>query len=265
MNYLLVCTVALLVSALTLVSGFGLGTLLLPAFALFFPLEIAVAATAVVHLANSLFKLAVVGRWARWTVVLCFGAPAIVAAAAGAFSLTFLADLPALASYELAGRTSHISPIKLVVGTLIAAFGAIELFAWFNRLELPTRAIPLGGALSGFFGGLSGHQGALRSAFLVRAGLDRHAYVGTTAACAALVDISRLIVYALGMSHLGAGAFHRLREADGLALIAAASACALAGTLIGSRLVRKTTMRFIRRLVGAMLLASGIAIAAGIL
>ena len=37
MDYLLVCTAALLVSGLTLISGFGLGTLLTPVFALFFP------------------------------------------------------------------------------------------------------------------------------------------------------------------------------------------------------------------------------------
>ncbi len=58
---MLVCLVALLASGLTLFSGFGLGTLLLPAFALFFPVEIAVAATAIVHLINNLFKLLLVG------------------------------------------------------------------------------------------------------------------------------------------------------------------------------------------------------------
>jgi hypothetical protein len=42
MSYIIICTVALLVSGLTLFSGFGLGTLLMPAFALFFPVEVAV-------------------------------------------------------------------------------------------------------------------------------------------------------------------------------------------------------------------------------
>ena len=50
--YVVVCATALIVAALTLFSGFGLGTLLMPAFALFFPVTVAVAATAVVHLAN---------------------------------------------------------------------------------------------------------------------------------------------------------------------------------------------------------------------
>ena len=62
MMYVIVCFVALGASFLTLFSGFGLSTLLMPAFALFFPLEAAIAMTAVVHLANNVFKLALVGR-----------------------------------------------------------------------------------------------------------------------------------------------------------------------------------------------------------
>ena len=44
-EYRLLCLVALLVAGLTLFSDFGLGTLLMPAFALFFPVPVAVAAT----------------------------------------------------------------------------------------------------------------------------------------------------------------------------------------------------------------------------
>ena len=47
MDYVIVCSSALVIALLTLFSGFGLGTLLMPAFALFFPVEVAVAATAV--------------------------------------------------------------------------------------------------------------------------------------------------------------------------------------------------------------------------
>ena len=84
MVYLLICLVAIVVSALTLFSGFGLGTLVMPAFALFFPVPGAVAATAVVHLANNLFKVALVGRQADRSVVLRFALPGAVAAINGA-------------------------------------------------------------------------------------------------------------------------------------------------------------------------------------
>lgn len=62
MAYIVISITALFVSALTLFSGFELGTVLMPAFALFFPIQIVTAATAVVHLANNIFKIILVGR-----------------------------------------------------------------------------------------------------------------------------------------------------------------------------------------------------------
>ena len=65
MDNLIIALCAFLASGLTLYSGFGLGTLLLPVFAIFFPVEVAVGATALVHGANNILKVAVVGRVRR--------------------------------------------------------------------------------------------------------------------------------------------------------------------------------------------------------
>ena len=81
---LVVALVAFAASALTFVSGFGLGTLLMPVFALFMPIERSVAATGVVHLANSLFKFALVGRRADWPTVARFAKLSFGAGAADA-------------------------------------------------------------------------------------------------------------------------------------------------------------------------------------
>lgn len=48
MPFLVICGVACAASALTFFSGFGLGTLLLPAFALFVPVQRIVAAMLVI-------------------------------------------------------------------------------------------------------------------------------------------------------------------------------------------------------------------------
>ena len=87
MDLLIISVVALLASALTLFSGFGLGTVLLPAFALFFPVPTAVAATAVVHLLNNLFKGALLRGGADWRTVLRFGLPAVPGAVLGAWTI----------------------------------------------------------------------------------------------------------------------------------------------------------------------------------
>src|SRR3990170_1485794 len=121
MDYIVVCLVALFVSALTLFSGFGLGTVLMPAFALFFPVPVAVAATAVVHLANNLFKATLVGRKADWPVVVKFALPGAAAAMVGAAQNIF-AGLPPVSSYQLGGQTHEIAVVELVIGMLIVGF-----------------------------------------------------------------------------------------------------------------------------------------------
>lgn len=154
MDYLIISAAAFLSSGLTLFSGFGLGTVLMPIFAIFFSVPVAVAATAIVHLANNLFKLALLARHADWGVVLRFSLPAVIAAVLGARALFLFAGLPVLARYEWAGRHHEIMPLKLLVGVLIVAFAILELTPRFEKLSFPPRYLVLGGLLSGFFGGL---------------------------------------------------------------------------------------------------------------
>jgi uncharacterized protein len=261
MAYAVVCITALVVAGLTFFTGFGLGTLLMPAFALFFPIDVAIAATAVVHLANNLFKLGLVGRQAHWPTVLAYGIPASLAAIAGALVLEVAAAVPALESYTLAGSVHQVTLVKVVVAIVIAAFAALEMSPRFETLSFGRRWIIVGGVVSGFFGGLSGHQGALRSAFLIRAGLSKDQFIGTRVAGAVVVDVSRLLVYGLAMH---AANFAILREGGGVGLVAAASAAAFIGSFMGSRLVRKVTMTALHRFVGVALLVLAVALGAGL-
>lgn len=261
MDYAVVCIVALLAGGLTLISGFGLGTLLMPAFAVFFPAEVAIGATAVVHLANSLFKLAVIGRWARWSVVWAFGIPAIVGAVLGALLLGLAASLPTLATYHLGPLAARVTPTGLLIGALIIAFAFLEAWDRFADARLPARHLTWGGLTSGFFGGLSGHQGALRSIFLVRSGMDPKQFTGTSSTIAALVDLTRLSVYALGAATFSPN----FGAAGGVSwtLIAAACLCAFLGSALGAQVVKKVTMKQVRRVVAVMLGLLGAALMAG--
>ncbi|MBM4344983.1 MAG: TSUP family transporter [Deltaproteobacteria bacterium] len=260
MSWLLVCFAALAGSGLTFFSGFGLGTLLLPVFALFFPVPTAVAMTAVVHLANNLFKLGLVGRDADWRTVGRFGFPAALAAIAGASLLAVFADLPPWATYQLAGATRAVAPVKAVVGALVLAFAVLELSPRFASLAVPARWLPVGGALSGFFGGLSGNQGALRSAFLVRLGLSKEAFVGTGAVCAVVVDVVRLCVYG---AQFHASGWAVLRG-DDAGMVAAATLCAFAGAWLGKRVIHKVTLVFVERMVASGMALVGLGLVAGL-
>ena len=111
MDILIIPLAALLASLLTLFSGFGLGTLLMPVVAIFFPMEVAIGITAMVHFANNLFKLVLLGRQADIGVVARFGIPAVAAALLGAVLLGWLADLSPLHEYPIMAvwRRSHRS------------------------------------------------------------------------------------------------------------------------------------------------------------
>jgi len=259
--YLTVSLAALLAAGLTMYSGFGLGTLLLPVFALFFPAEVAVVATALVHGANNVFKASLLGRYADRDVVLKFGLPAIAAAVLGAMALGWVAQSGSSISFQLEQTAIKITPIKLVIGLLMIGFALFELLPRFRSMAFARRYLPLGGLLSGFFGGLSGHQGALRSAFLAKTGLSTQGFVGTNALIGLLVDLTRISVYA----SLFIGAGGQLGDFIAWPLVITGALSAFAGVLLGKRYLNKVTMASVQSFVGVLLFGVGLALVFGVL
>jgi uncharacterized membrane protein YfcA len=266
MEFLILPALAAIVAAVTLLSGFGLGTVLMPVFALFFPLEVAIAATGVVHLSNNLFKLGLVGRWADRATVIRFGVPAVLAAFIGATLLAALAPAAPLHTYTLAGRQASITPPKLIIASVLATFAILELSSRFQKLAIPPRYIPLGGALSGFFGGLTGMQGALRAPFLLRAGLTKDQFVGTTNVVSTAVDLARLAVYSAGFTYLSRSHdYSSISSPHLLSLVALTAFAGCVGSYLGTRLLKKVTIGTVRGVVATLLfivsalLASGLA------
>ena len=260
--YLAVAFAAFFAAGLTLYSGFGLGTLLLPVFALFFPAEMAVVATAMVHGANNVFKVSLLGRHADREIVLKFGLPAIAAAIFGALALGWVAQSDSGLTIEVNKEVfSEITPVKLLIGLLMIGFALFELVPRFRSLEFDRRYLPLGGALSGFFGGLSGHQGALRSAFLAKTGLTTERFVASNAAIGFLVDLTRISVYVALFTAAGG----HVSEFSGWTLVLTGSLSAFCGVLLGKRFLQKVTMTSIQTLVGLLLFGVGLALVTGVL
>lgn len=257
MEIIVVSIAALLASGLTLFSGFGLGTLLMPVVAVFFPVDVAIAMTAMVHLANNLFKAALFGKKANRPILFSFGIPAVVTAFLGAWVLGWLSGIPAIFDYEVFGNQLQVSPLKLAVGILILTFVILELLPQFSSIALDKKYLPYGGAVSGFFGGLSGHQGAFRSMFLLKAGLNKEEFVATGVMLAVMVDMSRLLIYGWEM------AGHR-RGIEWPPVIAA-SLSAFIGAYFGSKLLKKITIRGIQLAVSVLLIVVSLGLISGLL
>lgn len=259
MEYFVVCLAALIASGLTFFSGFGLGTILMPALAIFFPVPVAIGATAIVHLANNLFKLLLIGRSANKNVVIRFGIPAVIAALLGASLLTYVSSVPVIASYRISGHVHEITIVKLVIGSLIVFFSCLELMQAFAKKSIGQKYMAVGGILSGFFGGLSGNQGAFRSMFLMKAGLKKEEFIGTNVVLAVMVDFGRLIVYGIGLYSVRPTVF---TDIGGLVL--AATISAFAGAFFGKEIMKKVTLRAVQILVGTTLVLLGLALSIGL-
>src|SRR3989337_2242513 len=188
MEILILSLVAFVVAILTFFSGFGLGTILTPVFMIFFPVDLAIGLTGIVHFFNNVFKLILVGKNADKAVLIRFGVPAVIAAIIGSWLLINISDTEPLFSYQMFGKTFDVFPVKFIISILLIIFASIDLIPYFNKLQFGKDKLPIGGALSGFFGGLSGNQGALRSAFLIKAGLSKEAFIGTAVVVSSFVD-----------------------------------------------------------------------------
>lgn len=257
MEIIVISLAAFVVAILTFFSGFGLGTILTPVFMLFFPVELAIALTGVVHFFNNIFKLFLVGRNANKEVLLHFGIPAVIAAVVGSWILLNITDLQPLFSYDAFGKHLEVYPVKFIISILLIIFASIDLIPYFSTLQFGKNKLPIGGALSGFFGGLSGNQGALRSAFLIKAGLSKEAFVATAVVVSTFVDFTRLSIYATRFTKSGL--------IDNLNLVICATLAGIAGAYLGNKLLKKVTLRFLQVTIAIMLIIMSLALGAGLI
>ena len=255
LGFILISLGAAVASAFTFLTGFGLGTILLPVFLLAMGPALAVAAVAPVHLFHNLGKFLLLRSHVDRVVLVQFGVPALAAAALGAWGLARLTDFPELGAWSLFGKTFSVCPLKLVIGLSLAVFSAWELFGGGGGI----RGVPLwaGGLASGLLGGLTGHQGAIRSAFFLGKNLPKETFIATGAAVACVVDFTRLAVYVQLFRSLGGSV--------PWPVIGAGIAGAAVGLWIGRHGLQRISGNGFRKVVGVGLLVFGIALALGII
>lgn len=257
MEIFFISLVALFASLLTFFSGFGLGTILTPFLAVFFPIEVAIALTGIVHLLNNLFKIGLVGKYINWKIGLKFGITAIIGAFIGAEILTYFKEDLILYSYTINHKIFFITLTKLVISVLIIIFSLFEILPSLKKIQFDENKSYIGGLFIGFFGGLSGNQGALRSAFLIRYGLTKESFIATGVLIACFIDVTRISVYFTNLSSI--------HIENHITLLVSAVISAFIGAYFGSKLLKKVTLDFVQKTVTVMILLLAIAIGTGLL
>lgn len=219
--------------AIAAVSGFGIGSVLTPVLAMAVDTKVAVAAVSLPHLVGTAVRFWHLGGrpdgWVLWR----FG---LTSAAGG------------LAGALLHGRLGSPA-LSYVFGALLVFVSAGQLTGVAARLHFGGRSAWAAGALSGFFGGLVGNQGGIRSAALLEFDLEKRTFVATATAIGLMVDAARVPAYLWSVG----GELPRLAGWMGVA-----TAGVVVGTFLGGAVLSRLPDRAFRPVVALLIGALGL-------
>jgi len=223
-------------AALSAVAGFGGATLLLPVFVAVFGARNAVPILTVAQLASNASRV--------W-----FNRSQVDRRLVGVFAT---GAVPAAIVCSLLFATAPMPALTRVIGAFLL------LMVFWRRLrpsavQLGDPAFAAVGAASGFGSALVGSVGPMVAPFFLSRGLIRGAYIGTEAAAAVVMHLTKLIVF-------GAAAVLTLRSGlIGLALAPAAAA----GAWLGKRVVDRLPLAVFTAVVEVSLVVAGLLLLIG--
>jgi uncharacterized protein len=222
---------AILSGATASVVGFGIGSLLTPLLAVSFGASTAVAAVTIPHALATIVRGWRLRAHIDRDVLVRFGLLSAAGALIGALVYTSI------------GPTA----LTRILGGLLSLTAISQLTGWASRWHPQGVLVAIFGVLSGFFGGVAGNQGGLRTAALLAFRLSPIRLVATATATGVLVDLARTPVY---LWHSGPELM-TLWKPIGVAAIGV-----LAGTIMGERILLGLSPRqfgyFIAVAIGAL-------------
>ena len=176
---ILVAFSSFIAAALTVPAGFGLSTMITPIVLLLMPPHEAIAVVALVHAAHNGAKCISMRDSIEYPAIKRYGVWLILGAVIGAGLQGYVPQDPLLA----------------IIGIFLVVLPILGISEKWTGYRIPEANDRFGGFGSGFMGGLSGHQGALRAMFLARRLPDKMSYAATASILALCVDLSRLPEY----------------------------------------------------------------------
>jgi uncharacterized membrane protein YfcA len=235
---LIVLAAGIFGGAVASIAGFGIGSLLTPAIAAATGTKLAVALVSIPHAIGTSIRFWRFRRDIDWNVVRSFGLTSAAGGLTGALLNTW--------------ATSRA--LELVFGCLLVLAGASQVTGYAKRWRLRGALAWLGGALSGFFGGLVGNQGGIRTAAMLGFEVDKRQFVATTTAVALLIDMARVPVYVVTETAAITGMWP---------MLVVATIGVVIGTLFGETLLARVPEQKFRIVVGTLLLALGVSFLIG--
>jgi uncharacterized membrane protein YfcA len=224
--WLMLGGVAVLTSIVSGIMGMAGGMLLLAVMLLRLEPAVAIPVHGIVQMVSNGSRAFFLRRHVRWQAVWRFAWPLLPG---GALGIWLLAYVPASGS-------------RIAIGGFVLASTWLKAFFAIGKGDGATRALPLGGALVGFFSTLVGATGPLLGPFVLALELGSQGTIATLAACQIFQHASKVALFGLRGFDLGGY------------LLPSALLCiaAIAGSAIGTRLldhIPEKHFKFIIKLV----------------
>lgn len=213
------------------VAGFGSSTIALPLSLLIFDFKTALILVAFLHIFGNIGRIGFFRFGLDKNILLKFGLISVFFTVVGAILVNFTSQ----------GTLKGILGIFLIIYPVMSWSGKF-------KLKVSNASTLLGGSLSGFFAGLIGTGGALRSAFLSAFQLPKEKYIATAAVIALAVDATRIPIY-LKQGYLDKNLYW---------FVPVVFILALAGSFAGKKIVDKIPQIFFRKFVLAAIFIIGI-------
>lgn len=233
MEIIYIALLTILASGIGTITGFGTSTILIPILLLYLPLPETLLVVGVIHFSGDIWKMILFRKGFEWKLILTFGLTGIIASFLGA-RIVFSA------SPEILLR---------ILGAFMLAYVIFLVFKPDFKVPKKNLTAITGGGLSGFFAGIFGVGGAIRTLFLSAFDLQKAVFVATTGAIAFLIDSTRITTYLINGV--------RLEDAYLWGFLAFIPA-SFAGTALAKKLVDKIPQRWFRMVVALFLFIMGI-------
>ena len=205
---------AFIAAALTVPAGFGLSTMLTPLVLFIVSPHEAVAIVAIIHGAHNGWKLIVLKEHVDFEAFKRYGIWLVIGAVGGAL---LQSQVPQ-------------DPLLLIIGIFLVILPILTISEGWTGYRIPEANDRIGGFGSGFMGGLSGHQGALRAMFLKRRLSDKMSSAATVSVLALCVDLTRIPVYII---------FNETEIIENFSLLLPLTISALLGVQVGKSFLER--------------------------
>ena len=232
MFYFELIAVGFLAGMIASVAGFGIGSFLIPLVSIRTGAKIAIALASLPHFLGNGFRFWILKSKVNRKILIRFGSLSAVGGLTGALLHIFVSNL-----------------LQIIFALMLVLAGVLGVLPVSERLRFGKTSAAVIGLASGFFGGLVGEQGGIRSVALLNFDVGKEAFIATATATALIVDAVRMPVYFLT----------QYNQVDQFLIILIFSSIAVvAGTLTGNVVLKKIPEESFKRIVSFLILLLGI-------